>query len=238
MAGPAPILEVRGVTKRFGGIQALAGPSFEVRAGTICGLIGPNGSGKSTLFDCITGIQPVDGGEVRFRGERITGLPPFRIARRGIGRTFQLTRLFPRLTVLENLLAVAGRADGRDAERRARELIDFVNLTRVTHELAANLSYGQSKLLEFIRALMLEPALVMLDEPAAGVNPTLLEKLAGHIRELRARGVTFLVVEHNMTLVMNLCDTIVVLDHGEKIAEGPPRAIQGDERVIEAYFGR
>ncbi len=242
---PGHLLEVRGITKRFGGIQALAGPSFAVAPGSICGLIGPNGSGKSTLFDCITGIVPVDGGEVRFRGERITGLPPFRIARLGIGRTFQLTRLFPQLTVLENMLAVAGRAapsaGGRapdDAERRARELIDFVNLTRVTHELAANLSYGQSKLLEFIRALMLEPTLVMLDEPAAGVNPTLLEKLVGYIRELRERGVTFLIVEHNMTLVMNLCDTVVVLDHGEKIAEGPPRAIQDDERVIEAYFGR
>lgn len=233
-----PILEVRGVTKRFGGIQALAGPSFEVPPEAICGLIGPNGSGKSTLFDCITGVTPIDDGEVRFRGERISGLAPYRIARCGIGRTFQLTRLFPRLSVLENMLAVAGPHDGGDAGPRARELIDFVNLTRVTHELAANLSYGQSKLLEFIRALMLEPRLVMLDEPAAGVNPTLLEKLVGHIRELRDRGVTFLIVEHNMSLVMNLCDALVVLDYGEKIAEGPPRAIRDDERVIEAYFGR
>ncbi len=233
-----PLLEVRGVTKRFGGIQALAGPSFEVPEGAIYGLIGPNGSGKSTLFNCITGIEPIDGGEVRFRGERISGLAPYQVARRGVGRTFQLTRLFPQLSVLENMLAVAGPHDGGDAGPRARELIDFVNLTRVTHELAANLSYGQSKLLEFIRALMLEPRLVMLDEPAAGVNPTLLEKLVGHIRELRDRGVTFLIVEHNMSLVMNLCDALVVLDYGEKIAEGPPRAIRDDERVIEAYFGR
>ena len=232
------ILEVRGLEKAFGGIQALNGPSFDVPEGAIVGLIGPNGSGKSTLFSCVTGTEAIDGGAVRFKGERIDGLPPFRIARKGIGRTFQLNRLFPQLTVLENMLAVVGPHKAAGAERRARELIDFVTLGRVTHELAANLSYGQSKLLEFIRALMLEPTLVMLDEPAAGVNPTLLEKLVGYIRELRERGVTFLIVEHNMNMVMNLCDGVVVLDYGEKIAEGPPRSIQENERVIEAYFGR
>lgn len=233
-----PILEVRGVRKRFGGVQALAGPTFDVPEGSIVGLIGPNGSGKSTLFSCITGTERLDSGEVRFKGRPISGLAPYRIARRGIGRTFQLNRLFGQLSVLENLLAVSGPLHGRQAEGRARELIDFVGLTRVTHELAANLSYGQSKLLEFIRVLMLEPVLVMLDEPAAGVNPTLLEKIVGYIRELRSRGVTLLVVEHNMGFIMGLCDQVVVLDHGEKIAEGPPRAIQEDERVIEAYFGR
>ncbi|HEY8369763.1 MAG TPA: ABC transporter ATP-binding protein [Thermodesulfobacteriota bacterium] len=233
-----PILEVRDVRKRFGGLEALAGPSFDVPEGAIVGLIGPNGSGKSTLFDCITGTQRLDGGEVRFAGRRISGLAPYQIARRGVGRTFQLGRLFGRLSVLENLLAVRGPLEGRRAEARAHELIELVGLTRVTHELAANLSYGQSKLLEFIRALMLDPILVLLDEPAAGVNPTLLERIVGYVRGLRDRGVTVLVVEHNMGFIMGLCDQVVVLDHGEKIAEGPPQEIREDERVIEAYFGR
>jgi len=231
------ILEVSDVTKRFGGVTAVNRCSLSLTPGKIYGLIGPNGSGKTTLFNCITGLERRDQGEVRFKGARIDGLKPYQVARRGIGRTFQIIRIFPELTALENLLVVT-QGPFEAARRRAEELLRFVTLDRLRNEYAGNLSYGQQKLLEFVRVLMTDPELILLDEPAAGVNPTLLNELLTAIASLRDQGKTILIVEHDMKVVMGLCETVFVLDYGEKIAEGPPRVIQTDERVIEAYFGR
>jgi len=230
-------LAVEGVRKSFGGVAAVNGVSFALEAGRIYGLIGPNGSGKTTLFNCITGLERLDAGRVTFKGERIDRLRPYRIANRGIGRTFQVIRVFPELTALENLLVVT-RGPRVDAERRGRELLELVKLERLAGEYAGNLSYGQQKLVEFVRVLMTEPALILLDEPAAGVNRTLLNDLLAAVARLRDQGRTILLVEHDMKVVMGLCEMVFVLDHGEKIAEGPPGLIQADERVIEAYFGR
>jgi ABC-type branched-subunit amino acid transport system ATPase component len=231
------ILEVRDVVKRFGGVTAVDRCSLSLGRGKIHGLIGPNGSGKTTLFNCITGLESIQGGQILYKGRRIDGLKPYQVARRGIGRTFQIIRVFPQMTALENLLAVA---DGpiEAARKRAEELLAFVTLTRLKDEYAGNLSYGQQKLLEFIRVLMTDPELILLDEPAAGVNRTLLNELLSAMTRLRDEGKTILIVEHDMKVVMGLCETVYVLDYGEKIAEGPPSVIQGNERVIEAYFGR
>jgi ABC-type branched-subunit amino acid transport system ATPase component len=231
------ILDIRGITKRFGGITAVNRCSLSLRPGKIYGLIGPNGSGKTTLFDCVTGIELRDEGEVAFKGQRIDGLKPHQVALKGVGRTFQIIRVFPELTALENLLVVS-RGDRKTAHRRALELLGFVKLDRLQSEFAGNLSYGQQKLLEFIRVLMTDPELILLDEPAAGVNRTLLNDLLDAIRQLAGEGKTILIVEHDMKVVMGLCETVFVLDYGEKIAEGPPGLIQSNERVIEAYFGR
>jgi ABC-type branched-subunit amino acid transport system ATPase component len=233
----APILNVEGLRKSFGGVVAVNGVSLTLEPRHIYGLIGPNGSGKTTLFNCITGIERRDEGRVLFAGERIDGLKPYQIARRGIGRTFQIIRVFPELTALENLLVVT-RGDRAAATARALELLRFVKLEGLRDEYAGNLSYGQQKLVEFVRVLMRDPTLVLLDEPAAGVNRTLLNDLLEAVRQLRDQGKTILLVEHDMKVVMGLCETVFVLDHGEKIAEGPPGTIQADERVIEAYFGR
>jgi branched-chain amino acid transport system ATP-binding protein len=232
-----PVLAVESVRKSFGGVTAVNGVSFALEAGRIYGLIGPNGSGKTTLFNCITGLERRDAGRVLFKGERIDHLKPYQVANRGIGRTFQVIRVFPELTALENLLVVT-RGPRAEAERRGRELLQFVKLEGLAGEYAGNLSYGQQKLVEFVRVLMTDPALVLLDEPAAGVNRTLLNDLLGAVAGLRDEGRTILLVEHDMKVVMGLCETVFVLDHGEKIAEGPPGLIQADERVIEAYFGR
>ena len=230
-------LEVREVRKSFGGVAAVNGVSLRLDAARIYGLIGPNGSGKTTLFNCITGIERRDAGEILLQGERVDGLKPYRIAQKGVGRTFQVIRVFPELTALENLLVVT-RGDRQAAVTRALELLAFVKLDRLRDEYAGNLSYGQQKLVEFVRMLMRDPALILLDEPAAGVNRTLLNDLLDAVRRLRDAGKTVLLVEHDMKVVMGLCETVFVLDHGEKIAEGPPGVIQTDERVIEAYFGR
>jgi ABC-type branched-subunit amino acid transport system ATPase component len=232
-----PVLAVEGVRKSFGGVAAVNDVSLALEPGRIYGLIGPNGSGKTTLFNCITGIERLDAGRVTLRGERIDGQKPWQIARRGVGRTFQVIRVFPELTALENLLVVT-RGAHAEAERRGRELLDFVRLGRLAGEYAGNLSYGQQKLVEFVRMLMTDPTLILLDEPAAGVNRTLLNDLLEAVSRLRDAGKTVLLVEHDMKVVMGLCETVFVLDHGEKIAEGPPSAIQADERVVEAYFGR
>ena len=233
----AGVLEVDGLRKRFGGVTAVNGVSLALEARRIYGLIGPNGSGKTTFFNCITGLERRDAGRVIFKGERIDQLKPYQIALRGIGRTFQVIRVFPELTALENLIVVT-RGDAGAAGRRARELLGLVRLDGLRNEYAGNLSYGQQKLVEFARVLMRDPALILLDEPAAGVNRTLLNDLLEAVRRLRDQGATVLLVEHDMKVVMGLCETVFVLDHGDKIAEGPPGAIQADERVIEAYFGR
>jgi ABC-type branched-subunit amino acid transport system ATPase component len=231
------ILEIENLTKRFGGVTAVNGVSLSLEPGHIYGLIGPNGSGKTTLFNCITGIDPPDSGVIAFQRRRIDGLKPHQIFHRGVGRTFQVIRVFPELTALENLLVVT-EGDLGQARARAGELLRLVKLERLAGEYAGNLSYGQQKLVEFVRVLMTDPQLVLLDEPAAGVNRTLLNDLLDAVRALRDRGRTVFLVEHDMKVVMGLCETVFVLDHGEKLAEGPPGAIQADERVIEAYFGR
>jgi ABC-type branched-subunit amino acid transport system ATPase component len=231
------VLEVRGVRKSFGGVTAVSDVSLTLERGRIYGLIGPNGSGKTTLFNCITGLERPEAGAILLDGTRVDGEKPHRIARRGVGRTFQVIRVFPELTALENLLVVT-RGPRAAAQARARELLRFVKLERLAGEFAGNLSYGQQKLVEFARVLMTEPALILLDEPAAGVNRTLLNDLLEAVGRLRDAGKTVLLVEHDMKVVMGLCETVFVLDHGEKIAEGPPGVIQADERVIEAYFGR
>ncbi|HEV3348921.1 MAG TPA: ABC transporter ATP-binding protein [Methylomirabilota bacterium] len=233
----APILEVRSAVKRFGGVAAVNRVSLALEKGRIYGLIGPNGSGKTTLFNCITGVDHVDEGLILLNGRRVDRLKPHQIFRLGVGRTFQVIRVFPELTALENLLVVttAGYAEAR---RRAEELLARVKLERLAGEFAGNLSYGQQKLVEFIRVLMTDPDLILLDEPAAGVNRTLLNDLLDAVRALRDQGKTVLLVEHDMKVVMGLCETVFVLDHGEKLAEGAPGVIQADERVIEAYFGR
>ena len=232
-----PILVVDRVVKRFGGVTAINGVSLSLKAGHIYGLIGPNGSGKTTLFNCITGVERIDEGQIHFKGRRLDGLKPHRVFHEGIGRTFQIIRVFPELTALENLLVVTTN-DYASARARAQELLAFVKLERLAGEFAGNLSYGQQKLVEFVRVLMTDPELILLDETAAGVNRTLLNDLLDAVRTLRDRGKTILLVEHDMKMVMGLCETVFVLDHGEKLAEGPPGIIQTDERVIEAYFGR
>ena len=233
----AAILQVRNLVKRFGGVTAINGVSLSLEAGKIYGLIGPNGSGKTTLFNCITGIERRDSGAVGFKGRRIDRLKPHQIFHRGLGRTFQIIRVFPELTALENLLVVT-TSEFKPARKRAEELLRFVKLETLADEYAGNLSYGQQKLLEFIRVLMTDPHLILLDEPAAGVNRTLLNELLDAVKALRDRGKTIFLVEHDMKVVMGLCETVFVLDHGEKLAEGAPGVIQADERVIEAYFGR
>jgi ABC-type branched-subunit amino acid transport system ATPase component len=240
------LLEVRGVSKAYGGIQALNGCSLAVEQGKITGLIGPNGSGKTTLFNVITGYERADAGEVLFDGARISGARPDRVFARGIGRTFQLTRIFPRLTVLENMhvaapggagLGLWRRWSSPHEQRRATELLEFVGIAQLKDAPASDLSYGQKKLLEFACILVAEPRVILLDEPAGGVNPTMINRLADHIRTLNARGITFLVVEHNMEFVMGLCDTVNVMHRGARIAEGTPAEVRGNPAVLEAYLG-
>ncbi len=233
------VLEARGLGKAFGGVHAVDGCSFAVPRGKISGLIGPNGSGKTTTFNILTGVLQPDGGQVLHDGVDIVGLKPHRIFQRGITRTFQVTRIFREMTVLENMLSVTGLAvPERVARDRADELIALVNLSHLRGEYAGRLSYGQQKLLEFARALMTDPDVILLDEPAAGVNRTLLQQLLDQIHRLQEAGKTILIVEHDMSVIMNHCERIFVMDYGVKIAEGTPDEIQGDERVIEAYFGR
>ncbi len=236
-AGAAPILTVRGVSKRFGGVQALSAVDLTVPAGRTVGVIGPNGSGKSTLFNVITGLARADAGRVTFRGVDITRLGSDQINRRGLARTFQLTRLFGKLTALENLVVVA-REEPAAARRRADELLGFLGLGHVRDEYGDNLSYGQQKLVEFARLMMNDAALLLLDEPFAGVNPVIERRLLERMEEWLREGKTILLTDHEMGIMMEICDELYVLDHGEVIAHGTPAAVRADERVMEAYFGR
>jgi neutral amino acid transport system ATP-binding protein len=239
-------LEIRELTKRFGGVTALDDVSVTFPAGAINGLIGPNGSGKTTLFNIVTGLIAADRGVVRYDGRVITGRAPYRIARAGIGRTFQVVRTFDRLTLLENMLVAVRRTGLRELVRSAvrgsevelaMEWLRRVGLEHLAEAHAADLSYGQTKLLEVAAVLMTDPSLLMLDEPAGGVNPVMIDRIADLVRSARADGRTVLIVEHNMELVMSLCDHVVVFDRGQPIAAGPPEAIQSDARVLEAYLG-
>jgi ABC-type branched-subunit amino acid transport system ATPase component len=239
-------LETLALSKAFGGVTALDGATVSFRHGKVNALIGPNGSGKTTFFNCITGMIKPDSGTASYRGEDITGKAPHRIARAGIGRSFQLCRIFPRMTVLDNLLAavpargLASRLrSSRDREEmeRARGWLARVGIEHLERVEARNLSYGQQKLLELAGVLMADPETILLDEPAGGVNPALLDRIATLVRQLNQEGRTFLVVEHNMELVMSLSDHVIVFDRGRPIAEGPPDAVRSDPRVLEAYLG-
>ena len=241
------MLEVQEISKAYGGVRAVEGCSFAVTKGSITGLIGPNGAGKTTAFDVISGIVTPDSGSVRFDGTDITDWMPHRVTRRGISRTFQITRPLGDMTVLENMVVGSPTSGWRSLlgsrilereEDRAMELLRFVGIDKLATTAAESLSYGQKKLLEFASVLMPEPELIMLDEPAGGVNPALLERIMDHIRELNSQGMTFLIVEHNMDVVMSLCSSIVVMAHGEVLTVGTPQEISADDTVLDAYLGR
>jgi ABC-type branched-subunit amino acid transport system ATPase component len=244
----APLLEGRGVTKRFGGLVAVSSVDFTVYPGEIVGLIGPNGSGKTTLLDCLSRVQAIDEGRVFFNGTEITNMKSHRVAHLGMSRTFQVIRVYRKLTVLENML-VSRQWRGEslwsqlspshpDTESRARKLVEFLTLTHLIDSPAGTLSGGQRRLLELGMAMMPDPELILLDEAASGVNPTLVETIKDRIRALNAdEGVSFLVVEHDMRFIADMCSRVYVLNYGEKLAEGTPTEVIANEAVIEAYFG-
>jgi ABC-type branched-subunit amino acid transport system ATPase component/ABC-type branched-subunit amino acid transport system permease subunit len=243
---PEIMLDVRGVSKSFGGLRAVDGADLQVREGSITALIGPNGSGKTTLFNLITGVMKPDEGEIWFDGSRIDKLAPWSRGHAGLGRTFQVTRLFDSMSVLENVVAPVSDASWRamladavagDETERARHLLDYVGMGGFADQPAAALSYGQRKLVELAQILMMEPRLILLDEPAGGINPSLIERLSDVIRGLNEQGVTFLVVEHNIPMVLSLCDPVVVFSRGAAIAEGKPDAIRSNPLVLDAYLG-
>jgi branched-chain amino acid transport system ATP-binding protein len=249
-----PLLVVSGVEKRFGGLKALDGVTFEVARGSITGLIGPNGAGKTTLFEVVSGLLAPDAGEIRLGPHRLDGRPAHEIARLGVARTFQIPRPLARLTVLENLMLYAKDQPGerlrtlvtgrhaiaeQDAalRTRAREILELTDLAALGDAPAGTLSGGQKKLLELARVLMADPSLILLDEPGAGVNPTLMRSLVSAIRDLHARGMTFLLIEHDMDLITELCDPVIVLAEGRRLVEGAFAEVRRDRRVLEAYLG-
>ena len=254
-AAAAPILQVQDLTKDFGGLRAVNHCTFAVQPGTVTGLIGPNGAGKTTIFNLITGFLNAGGGAIYFQGRRIDGLPPYEIVRRGLLRTFQIPRELKRMTVLENLMVVPQGQTGENVwvswlrpwrvarqegsiQRQALEVLDFLRLRQLANEYAGNLSTGQKKLLELARILMAEPAMALLDEPGAGVNPTLLNLLIDDIRRAcEERKVTFLLIEHNMNLVMNLCNPVVVVQNGALLTAGTPEEVRANPEVMQAYLG-
>lgn len=248
------LLEIKNISKNFDGIKALDSCSFEVKEGEILGLIGPNGSGKTTMFNLITGVLSADSGKVFCKGEDITKWPADQRSRFGIGRTFQLIRLFPKLTVMDNMLIAQKYVHGegfwkqfigkrhvleeeKSKRERALELLKMVKLDHMESELAENLSYGQQKLLEIVRALAAEPEILLLDEPIAGVNPTMTKQILGLIQNLNKKGMTIAIIEHNMNVMMSFCNRIVVLDYGKEIAVGDPNKIKSNKKVIQAYLG-
>lgn len=230
------VLEVQGVTKNFGGVTALKSCSLTLDEPHIYGLIGPNGSGKTTLFNVITGYLKPDEGRIAFMNNGISGLDPYQISRMGVARTFQLTRVFAKLTAIENLIAASRRGSSEEKER-AFKLLDLVGLGNLVNEVAKSLNPAQQKRLEFARALMLDPKLLLLDEPTAGLDIDGIEAMLRLTREANRMGRTVLIVEHNMSVIMETCQKIFVMDSGQKIAEGSPDQIRNDERVIKAYLG-
>jgi neutral amino acid transport system ATP-binding protein len=233
-----PKFALAGVSKWFGGLRAVGDCSFEIARGTVVGLIGPNGSGKSTIFNLVTGLLRPDEGRILYDGRRIDGLATHEIARLGVGRTFQSVKLFRDLPVRENLAIAAMGRRLHGWEPRAREWLGRMGLDRLADTAAGSLSIGQQRLLELTMNLVIDPEFLLLDEPLAGVHPVVRRQIAETLSDLRARGRTLLIIEHHMPFVMGLCDKIVVMDHGEKIAEGPPAAIRADARVIAALLGR
>jgi len=249
------MLEIRELRKRFGGVQAVEGCSLNVKKGSITGLIGPNGAGKTTLFNLITGLYKPDGGKILFKEDRIDGLPPHQVFRKKICRTFQITREFSHMTLLENLMVMpenqlgekiwntwlrnkAVRKQEQALRDKALEVLEFVELIRLKDEYAKNISGGQKKLLELAKTLMADPELILLDEPGAGVNRTLMKKLVNNIKTLcTEKRITFFIIEHDMDLVMNLCNPVIVMNEGRKLSEGTPEEIRNDERVLQAYLG-
>ncbi|APF38215.1 ABC transporter ATP-binding protein [Chelatococcus daeguensis] len=245
------LLTINGATRRFGGLTAVDGVSTTVAKGELVGVIGPNGAGKTTLFNLISGFTPLSAGEVHFKGRRIDGQKPFRIARLGIGRTFQNLRIFPNMSVFDNVSVGAagmhgvnaagavfgGKARSEAISRRAWAALEQVGLQGLAGELAANISYGRRKYLEIARALAMEPELIILDEPAAGLNDTETRELAAFIKRLHGDGMTVLLVEHDMGLVMGICERVVVLASGRKIADAAPEVVRKDAAVLEAYLG-